>query len=143
VLSWALDPINAVLLRSRSGERIGFRASQNFRVVRASDSRGPWKVSIAAYYYSIEAAEGQELVQYHWHPEDTGRIDYPHLHLGSGAQVKRSDVTSAHIRTGRVSLENVLEMLIEDFGVRPRRKDDWRSTLRKAHGKFRDFRTWS
>jgi hypothetical protein len=33
-------------------------------------------------------------------------------------------------------------MLIEDFVVRPRRPD-WRSALRKAHGKFCDFRTCS
>lgn len=142
-MSWALSNTDPVQLRCRSGERIAFSASQNFRIIQAKGSLGPWRVSTAAYYYSIETVEGQEILQYHWHPEDTGGIDYPHLHLGAAAGKLRADLASAHVRTSRVSLEYVLEMLIEDFGVRARGQSEWRSRLRKAHRKFREARSWS
>jgi hypothetical protein len=142
VLSWALNATDPVPLRCRSGQRITFRASQNFRIVQARGALGPWRVSTAAYYYSIDTEEGGEIISYHWHPEDTGGIDFPHAHLGPAAGNLHPDLASAHVRTGRVSVEYVLEMLIEDFGVRARR-GDWRPTLRKAHGKFRDARSWS
>lgn len=65
---------------------------------------------------------------YHWHPEQTPHVAFPHLHLEAGAGVRREELTRAHLPTGWVSLEAVLRLTITDFGTAPLR-DDWQETL--------------
>ena len=43
--------------------------SQNYRIVRAEGQRGPWKVTIAAYHYTLEEPDGREVISFQWHPE--------------------------------------------------------------------------
>ena len=47
-----------------------------------------------------------------------------------------------HLPSGRVALEDVLEMLLEELEVRPRR-DDWRETLERTRAEFERVRTWA
>ena len=97
---------------------------------RVSDQAGqaPWTVSTFGYYYTLREPEGPEIVAYHWHPGRRSPIDFPHLHLGTGSGVGREELQKAHIPTGRVELEDVLALVIREFGVRPRR-DDWAEIL--------------
>jgi hypothetical protein len=48
----------------------------------------------------------------------------------------------AHIPTGRVSLESVIELLIQDFGVVPL-SADWPATLATSRSHLHQWRSWS
>jgi hypothetical protein len=50
-------------------------------------------------------------------------------------------LTAAHLPTRRIAPEDLLRLLIEQFGVRPARAD-WDQTLREACASFTADRTW-
>jgi hypothetical protein len=112
---------------------------QQYELVEASGEHGPWKVSTRAYRYRIDSAAGEELVLWHWHPTDpegrSHRQPRPHLHAQVG------ELRGRHLLTGRVGLESVIRVLVEDFNVRPRR-GDWRSVLDATEAQFEQWRTW-
>lgn len=60
-----------------------------------------------SYQYIVSDIAGQELVIYDWHP--SGRSPVTTLHL--------------HFPTGPVGTAPVVEMLIQEFGVNPIRRD--------------------
>jgi len=123
------------------GTSLRARMSQNYRIVRAEGQRGPWKVTITAYHYTLEGLDGREIVSFQWHPRGRGALPYPHLHLGAAAEVGRAELEGAHIPTGRVALEQVLRFAIETFRLRPRR-GDWRDVLFGTRRRFEQWRTW-
>lgn len=106
----------------------------NYRVVRAEGERGPWKVKTTAYLYRIEGTEGEELVSYHWSPTTPGTVNYPHIHV-SGKLKK------IHFPTGRISMEEMVRLLIREFGIGPLRAD-WENVLAEQQRKFEQYRTW-
>jgi hypothetical protein len=112
----------------------------HYRIVEDPSSRGPWKVSTAGYLYSLKDPADQDIVSYHWHPyvEPT----YPHLHLGAGAHAGRSELVNAHLPAGRIALEEVLRLALNDFHVRPARAD-WADVLSRTLSAFEDWRTWA
>lgn len=126
--------------RLKSDHRLTLDIRMQYRIVEASGDRGPYKVTITAYIYTLEDQKGHEIFSYQWHPADH-RIDFPHLHLGHGAQVRHPGFEKAHLPTGRVSLEEVLRLLIMDFAVRPLRKD-WSAVLSENQARFATYRTW-
>lgn len=115
-----------------------------YRVVPARGERGPWKVETAAYSHGLETPEAQEIIAYHWHPEQGSEIIYPHLHLGAGsfAGVDLGILEKKHVPTGRISLEDVLRFAIAELGVEPRR-EDWSEVLDETQAAFETWRTWS
>lgn len=134
--------------------RFGLSVVHAYRIIRQSE-RGPWKVQTAAYQYALDDADGREIFAYHWHPH-VGDIPYPHLHLSHGAvkrdvlpnaslavgqNVLQSQLAVAHFPTRRVALEDMLRLLIEQFGIRPARPD-WDDTMHKARESFKSDRTW-
>lgn len=123
------------------GPSLRARIRQNYRVVRAEGQRGPWKVTITAYYYTLEEASRREIISFQWHPTGSGAPPYPHVHLGHAAAVGRAELEDAHIPTGRVALEQVLRFAIEAFKLRPRRTD-WRDVLFGTRRRFEQWRTW-
>ena len=118
------------------------RLNQNFRIVRVEGQRGPWKVTITAYHYTLEESDGREIVSFQWHPIGPGAVSYPHLHLGDAADVGRAQLEDAHFPTGRIALEHVLRFAIETFKLRPRRSD-WRDVLFGTRRRFEQGRTWA
>jgi hypothetical protein len=108
--------------------RIAIRASQYIRVLESADPVAPWSVSAVSYLYSLDEAEGQEILGYHWHPNQDTPITFPHLHLRAGARVGRAEFDKAHLPTGYIAIEDVLRLAIRDFGVRPRRRN-WAALL--------------
>ena len=104
------------------------RLQQHYRIEETESPGSPWRVDVVEYYYSVHDAEEREVLLYHWHPRGSSSVTSPHLHLGHGAQVGRSDVREAHLPTGDVSLSAVIRVLIEEMGVRPLRSD-WESIL--------------
>jgi hypothetical protein len=103
---------------------------------------GDWKVSTAAYQYSLAQENGKEILAYHWHPDARNSIRTPHLHIGPGAQAKWKPLAKAHIPTGRIALEDLLRLAIRDFGVEPLRPD-WAEVLDLTQGNYEAWRTWS
>jgi hypothetical protein len=123
-----------------------FRIGQQFEVIKGEGRLGPFKVQTLAYAYTLYALDKRddrerEIFSYHWHPRGQSPIIYPHLHLAQGAEVGRDDVRGAHFPTGRISLEEVLRLVIEEFHVKPLRHD-WADILQRTKAAFEEFRTW-
>lgn len=111
---------------------------QNYRVIEFEGPRGPWKVTIVSYFYSLEDDEGREIV-YHWHP--SGKVTFPHMHTKTGGQLGGNDLAKVHYPTGRVAFEDVLRLAISELGVKPNR-DDWASVLDSTQSAYNDWKTW-
>lgn len=89
------------------------------------------------YAYEILDLDQRELLVYHWHPEGTSRITEPHLHLSpriapvlvasAGESPQHISLTDMHI-PGYIQLEDVVRVLIDEFKVRPLRRD-WTTVL--------------
>lgn len=90
--------------------------------------------------YRVEEEEVGEILAYHWDPE-TSSTHLPHLHLGPAARVGAQLLHRAHIYTGRIAIEDVLLLAIEEFGVKPLR-DDWRTVLMSGRAQFHRWRSW-
>lgn len=116
------------------GDGLHFRFVQRFKLK---------KVSTTYYSYAVEGEGAEEIIGYHWHPSSTSRISYPHLHLGNGAKVGRAELESAkaHLPTGRVGIEEIVNLLIETFKV-PTRRVDHANVLRDNFSKFIKFASW-
>ena len=130
----------AILGRDR---QFALKVIQHYRIIEHEGVRGPWKVRTVAYYYTVEEAgeSGREMFAYHWHPSERTAITFPHFHLYQGAGPMRDDVRKAHFPTGRVSFEDVLRLVITQFGVLPLR-DDWAAILDQTQTAFEDWHTW-
>lgn len=116
--------------------------SIEYELVRADDpQRGPWKVSSRGYKYHVLTADHTELALFHWHPNTPPA--HPHLHLGSSQLAKNAVISSkTHVPSGRIALEEVIQLLILDWGVVPRRSD-WEAVLNESLHVFRTWRTWT
>jgi len=130
-----------VPLACTQGTSLAMRVTQNYRVVRAEGQRGPWKVKITAYYYTLEDDHGAEILSFQWHPKGRSPVVYPHLHLGAAAAVGHQHLAEAYVPTGRVPLEQFLWLLIDGFHVQHGRPD-WKDVLVRTRKKFEQWRTW-
>lgn len=120
--------------------RLTLSVRQNYRIVESEGARGPWKVQTSAYAYRV-AGPGGEMLVYHWHPQARSTHTRPHLHIGGGSGITSDALRRAHVPTGRIAVEELLRMLIEDLGVEPRRRD-WSETLDSAQAGYEAWRTW-
>ena len=123
--------------------RLALKVVQHYRIIEHEGARGPWKVRTVAYNYTVEEAggAGREMFAYHWHPNERTAITFPHFHLYQGAGAMRDEVRKAHFPTGRLAFEDVLRLVITQFGVIPLR-DDWETMLERTQAAFEDGRTW-
>lgn len=119
-------------------ERIGLSSAIQYRIEPGGDKER-WKVTTAKYKHSIVDEEEHEVVSYHWHPE--GTVSWPHMHVGSVFSYS-TFVTGAHFPTGRVALEQIVRLIIEDFMVEPKRPD-WDECLNRSLEAFQQKRNWS
>jgi len=111
----------------------------NYTIVEAPGARGPYKVKSTGYFYSLEEGGAKEIITYQWHP--TGACKFPHLHLGSSSKLGAKTLNKLHLPTGRIALEQVLRLAVEELGVQPI-KTDWSDILSDAQGLFEQWRTW-
>jgi hypothetical protein len=116
--------------------------AHHYRIVEAAGPLGPYKVSSAAYFYEVRSADGVRVLAYHWHPEVD--LKWPHLHVGEAASLagfaERKGGYS--LPTGRVSIEEVVRLLIEQFEVPPH-KYIWEDILSGSQANFEDYATWT
>jgi hypothetical protein len=131
-LSVSEEPIH---LQAEAGDpALALYVEQQYQLVEAAGGRGPWKVATRAYRYRIDRPGGQELLLWHWHPGSA--YHRPHLHG------QADGLAGLHLPTGRVSVEAIIRLLVEELGARPRRAD-WRAVLDDTEEAFRGWRTWS
>jgi hypothetical protein len=119
------------------GGQLSLTVAIHYRVVEDEGPRGPWKVSTAAYIYALHVAS-ELLLAYHWHPAGRSAATRSHLHLVPGVDL----LQRVHLPTGRVALEQVLQLAIAELDVRPRR-GDWSSVLESTQAAFEEWRSWA
>lgn len=111
--------------------------------VTPTGTKRQWRVTTRMYEYRLLDRDQTELLVYHWQPgADFGGPDYPHVHVSATLNARVDAITelpidlhALHIATGRVSLEAVVRMLIDEFHIKPRRVD-WRELLDKSEAVF-------
>jgi pyruvate-formate lyase-activating enzyme len=102
-----------------------------YTIVREETNQRAWAIQTVGYIYSLRDDTDTEFLAYHWHPSDGSRVRHPHLHIRDGALSSASPLRRAHVATGMVALEDVIQTAIEEFGVPPRQRHqhDWRDVL--------------
>jgi hypothetical protein len=124
-------------------ERPQLFVSLGYDVVHVDDpERGPWKVSTRSYRYHILTNDGTESVLYHWHPDGKSHVTRPHMHIGNSLLSRDAVITrKAHMPSGRIALELVVWLLLDEYGVPPLR-DDAHGVLDECLDRFERYRTW-
>lgn len=119
----------------RGQHRLSLRAAHVYEV-----TEGPagWSAHTRAYFYHVYANDGREFIAFHWHPE-RGRVVLPHAHFRTLNDPV--PMGKAHIPTGRVSLEAVVRLLIDELAVQPIRPD-WERLLAGTERAFIERRGW-
>jgi hypothetical protein len=112
----------------RGQGRISLRFRLCYRLDQDADG---WWAQVAAYQYTLLDYREQEIVAYHWHPEGQSQVVTPHLHLGAGALIGRTELGAAHLQTGPVPPTAAIRLAVEAFGAQPSRQQ-WDVTLREA-----------
>lgn len=137
------------------GANIYLAITQLYRVIQEEDpDRGPWRVTIDQYVYTLSAIRGRErsakpetLMSYQWHPQPRAKFNYPHLHLGPASGIDSSADAAArltdksHVPTGRVAVEDVIRFAITQLSVEPIRAD-WAQVLDEAQKRHERYRSW-
>lgn len=113
------------------GALVTLNVTLRYQIVQTDDElRGPWKVQTLDYWYDLRRA-GHSVVEYHWHP--LSGETRPHLHC--------TKIIKGHIPTGRVMIEDVLNLAIE-LGAKPRDADRWAELDRINRERFARGATW-
>lgn len=131
------------------GTNLTLSIKQSYFVIREDDpERGPWRVTIRRYSYSIGYTEDdpaehkpQELIAYHWHPDDGAKVWRTHLHLGPASGTQKSGLYRTHVPTGRVAVEDVVRYAIDELGAAPLR-EDWQDILDESQRAYERYRSW-
>lgn len=123
--------------------QLTFKAKMLYEIVPNSrvGLRERWKVSTLGYMYQIDI-DDHALVEYHWHPGPGSTHDEPHMHMGAAGLVPSGVIVPrTHLPTARISLEEVVRLLIQEFGWEPKALD-WENRLLLSEGIFKLYRSW-
>ncbi|MDP4013089.1 MAG: hypothetical protein U0990_00735 [Candidatus Nanopelagicales bacterium] len=137
--SWMLNGDNGL-----QNGRLHFRALMLYSFTERPDELPGerWKISTRGYKYQI-AVDAEALIEWHWHPDSTLGVVFPHLHLQKAALTNKGVITPrSHIPAGRTSLESVIRALIAEFKWPPT-SGDWSERLALNESVFRLYATWS
>jgi hypothetical protein len=129
----------AILDRARGRLPMQLELTHSYHVVASDGERGLWRVSTAGWIYKLADSRDELVAAFHWHPESSGRVTRPHVHVHGHHDAV--DLHRLHLPTGRVSIESVIRFAIEDLDVVPRRSD-WASVLDRHEEVFRRERSW-
>jgi hypothetical protein len=134
---WALSTQPAPIpLDVRDGRTLYLTATQAFRTRK---QKREWRVSATEYIYNVSESEGVHdyMFAWHWHPNQR-----PECHLHVSAELgNHTKLDKKHFPTARVSFEEVLRFLIQEFNVAPAKKD-WRRALAETQERHERYRSW-
>jgi len=127
-----------VRLRTGNAQRtIFFEFTFSYTLDQPSDPRHNYGVRIVSYEQRILDRDDREILAFHWHPTGRSNVIDPHLHLSGrlnpidiGRNQELLPLADMHIPTGFVTLEDVVRLLITEFGITPRLAD-WDALLRE------------
>lgn len=118
----------------RSNHRLSLTVVESFVITSSSDAgQLQYRIETSEYSYQILTRAGSELLAFHWTPFAVGPEyrTHSHLHVGNVLLDDSAPIQNfhkLHIPTGRIPLSSVIRLLIEEFGVQPRR-ENWREML--------------
>lgn len=97
-------------------------------------------IQVIEYIYSflLNDSPRSEFLAYHWHPRGNSRVYLPHLHVRDLALGEDSPLRRRHVLTGHITLVEVVQMLVDEFQVRPR-KTHWPRVLADARRRLNDL----
>jgi hypothetical protein len=115
-------------------EKVRITCAMKFAIVGSGDTDKPWKVHTVHYIYRLLDRHDSPIVDYHWHPEDTPEVSFPHLHA-------RQYGCKRHYLTGRVLIEDLLVLAVE-CGAIPSNPEKWKRILKANRANFALGTTW-
>jgi hypothetical protein len=129
-----LPEANAVL----NGTKLRLFFSQRYESGQDSKRDQLWRVRTRGYIYTVNECKNdsfREIFSYQWHPDS--KVVVPHVHFKEGEPM----ISKAHLPTGRISVESLVEFLIEDLGVKPASKN-WKTTITHNRDQFERQGEW-
>jgi hypothetical protein len=137
---WALATTPApISLKVPNGRVLYLTAAQSFRVRK---HKGEWKASALEYIYNVGETEDTRdyMFAWHWHPNQWG----PECHLHASAELSNQmKLTRKHLPTARISFEEVLWFLINEFDVEPAQDlAECRRVLSETRRRHEQHRSW-
>lgn len=117
--------------------KVHIYVSMRYRVVRLDDPplrSKPWKVSTEGWAHHVSDRHVSTIAEFHWHPELTPDILFPHVHVASDAERR-------HYPTGRVLVEDVLNFAVE-CGAEPWHPRKWAGVSKANVENFGKGATW-
>jgi hypothetical protein len=130
-------------LERKNGTRLFLSIVQTYTIVKLPDDGG-FKAHTTSYYYSALVEDQQrvrrEILAFHWHPESTPKLKWPHLHV---IPEQDEHLPYIHFPTGRCAIEDFVYMLIRDLKVKARKPyDEWKKILAKNRRAFATTASW-
>lgn len=122
-------------IRLAGQRKLRLNIKLNYEIIRHPTQQGSYKIKTTSYNYSVRDKNDKELLRYDWHPDVDPAVKYPHLHIEDSALKK------LHLPTSRITVEQVLRLLITQFNVKPRRRD-WQAILETGMRNFEDHCSW-
>jgi hypothetical protein len=111
-----------------SSSLISGLAIQLAMFIRPFSSESGYGIELSGYSYllGIRQRDGlQEFLAWQWNQRGVSSIAYPHLHVSAVSEAVPGGLNKLHIPTNQILVEDILEFIITDLGVEPRR-EDWR-----------------
>ena len=128
------EPYADLLSREYTNYKVSI--TQIFKTIPDPQQAKQFKATTQEYSYTLLNAAGQEVVSYHWHPNDPG-VSFPHLHIHQQA-IKR-----IHFPTSRVCIEDFILMLFREFEIRPNVSHaEYKRVLEQNKRNFEKWATW-
>jgi hypothetical protein len=116
------DPV-----RLAAEHQLTLDVGEHYRVRKGSDG---WEVDVVAYFYAL-ARNNEDVIVYHWHPYGRSSIRRPHLHVRADLRIGERWLGKVHLPTGRVMLEDIVRLAIDDLEAHPLR-NDWERLINQA-----------
>ncbi len=111
---------------------IGYRIEN-----RGTQGVNDWRVATLGYIHSV-SLDGERVAEFHWHPDETSNIWYPHIHprlAGSGR-----GQGGMHIPSGRIFVEDVL-LFAHERGAVPL-KNNWSEIVDSVRQRIAAEASW-
>ena len=117
------------------------KARMRYEIIK-DDKGEPWRVTTRGYMYSVEDADGQELLSAHWHPDTAGPHKRPHMHFPDRVVSPEGGFLAREpIHTGRITFEEVVRFAVRNLGTEPL-CTDWENRLLLAETPHKLYRSW-